>query len=116
MYTDKAANRKLPLLLLLSAALLCAAFLFLRSQQPVREELHAEGARAIQTAVEKSARQCYAIEGVYPPDLNYLETNYGLQLNTRDYYIHYDIYASNIPPEVKVLPKPSVQASGRSSH
>ena len=56
-------------------------------------------------AVERSARQCYAVEGVYPPDLDYLRENYGLQVNTRDYVISYEIYASNIPPTVKVVLK-----------
>ena len=62
-------------------------------------------AAAIRRTVENSARQCYVIEGVYPPDLKYLEENYGLQINTDEFYIQYDIYASNQPPSVKVVGK-----------
>ena len=45
------------------------------------------------------------VEGVYPPDLHYLEENYGLQINTAEFYVVYDIYASNMPPTVKVVAK-----------
>ena len=55
--------------------------------------------------MESSARQCYVVEGVYPPDLDYLRDNYGLQINTDDYYVVYDIYASKQPPTVKVVAK-----------
>lgn len=64
-----------------------------------------DSSAAIRTAVERSARQCYAVEGIYPPDLDYLRENYGLQVNTDDYYISYEIYASNVAPTVKVVAK-----------
>ena len=62
-----------------------------------------ESIAAIKAAVERAALQCYVVEGVYPPDLQYLRDNYGLQINTDDYYVVYDIYASNQPPTVKVV-------------
>lgn len=51
------------------------------------------------------AVQCYALEGHYPPDVAYLEQNYGLQLDTDTYVYHYDLFASNILPHVAVLQK-----------
>jgi hypothetical protein len=47
--------------------------------------------------------QCYALEGAYPPDLAYLEDNYGLMLDRSRYIYHYELFASNIFPDVKVL-------------
>ena len=47
--------------------------------------------------------QCYALEGAYPPSLEYLSENYGLQLDTQRYIYHYDMYASNILPDVRVF-------------
>jgi hypothetical protein len=67
-----------------------------------------EGATAIQDTVQKSALQCYVVEGVYPPDLKYLEDHYGLQINTDDFYVTYDVFASNQPPTVVVTPKSAV--------
>ena len=49
--------------------------------------------------------QCYALEGSYPPDLEYLEENYGLQLNEDKYIYHYEMFASNILPDVQIFAK-----------
>ena len=59
-------------------------------------------AAAIREAVQRSALQCYAVEGAYPSDLQYLEDNYGLQVNKQDFYVTYDAFASNLPPTVRV--------------
>lgn len=49
--------------------------------------------------------QCYALEGEYPPDLAYLEQNYGLLLDRDKYIYHYELFAANIFPDVKVFAK-----------
>ncbi len=43
------------------------------------------------------------MEGAYPPSLEYLEENYGLQINEREFFVSYEIFASNVPPTVKVI-------------
>lgn len=47
--------------------------------------------------------QCYALEGAYPPDLQYLEDNYGMIMDKSRYIYHYEVFASNMFPDVKVL-------------
>ena len=104
MYSDR-KPQKAPRLLLAAGILAVLVLLFVLVSSaggPGRKE---SGALAIREAVEQSARQCYAVEGVYPPSLQYLCDNYGLQVNTEDYYVHYTAYASNLPPEVRVTPK-----------
>lgn len=101
MYSDK--RRRLPGWLLPAACIflifVLLAWLALgHSGSDVREE----GALAIRETIRRSALQCYAVEGVYPPDLEYLEKNYGLQVNTKEYYVTYDAFASNLPPTVIV--------------
>lgn len=56
----------------------------------------------IQDIIEKYAIQCYASEGSYPPDLAYLVDNYGLILDEERYIYDYDIFASNVMPEIIV--------------
>lgn len=84
-------------------ALLAALAVFLWVPASGGKDLREEGAAALKAAVERCALQCYVVEGVYPASLSYLEEHYGLQVNKEDYYVVYDIFASNIPPEVKVL-------------
>lgn len=56
----------------------------------------------VKTAVKNAALTCYAVEGAYPEDLDYLRENYGLAYNTEAYVVHYDAFASNIMPDIQV--------------
>ncbi|NLL59896.1 MAG: hypothetical protein GX243_03510, partial [Tissierellia bacterium] len=64
-----------------------------------------EGHRILSDAIIRSAVQCYAIEGFYPPDIEYLENNYGLLVDHDKYFVSYRVFASNIIPEVDVFIK-----------
>ncbi len=59
----------------------------------------------IKEAIEKASIQCYALEGSYPPNLEYLEEHYGLVLDEEKYFYFYEIFASNIMPDVEVYEK-----------
>ena len=56
-------------------------------------------------AIERAARQCYALEGAYPPTLEYLEENYGLMLDRDRFHYLYEVIGSNIHPIIEVLDK-----------
>lgn len=56
------------------------------------------------STIERYAIQCYASEGSYPPSLEYLEANYGLQLNRDRYLYYYEIFAANVIPDIRVIP------------
>lgn len=61
-----------------------------------------EGAETLRNAVTRACVQCYAIEGRYPPDVAYLEENYGIQIDRRRYHVFYNGFASNIMPEITI--------------
>ena len=65
-------------------------------------------AQLVRDSVMSCVVQCYALEGRYPDDLEYLQENYGLQLDTDRYIYHYDKFASNILPDVQVFARPGV--------
>jgi hypothetical protein len=104
MYADKAKRIGLRIGLIVLAALLLAGGIALFSRASARD-LREESAAAIEQAIRKNALQCYVVEGVYPPNLAYLQDNYGLQVNTDDFYIHYEAFAPNLPPTIKVTAK-----------
>ncbi len=58
-----------------------------------------------QAAIQKAVVNCYAIEGVYPPDEKYLEDHYGLVINHEKYIVQYESAGSNVMPSVEVLVK-----------
>lgn len=111
MYTDrKKGNGHAALIaliaVLVTAVVVIAALLIGFGGAEKRQE----GARAIRDLIERTARQCYAVEGVYPPNLAYLEDHYGIEVNKKDYYVTYEAFASNVPPSVIVTPEGSTHA------
>ena len=100
MYSDRLTKRKSWILWALLILLLLGALALLFSDGG--RDIDDSSALAIREAVQRSALQCYAVEGAYPPDLRYLEENYGLQVNQQDFYVTYDAFASNLPPTVRV--------------
>ena len=104
MYSD-AAKRSRSRMIWPIAALVIAALIFFAVGKKPGRDIREESAAAIRDAVQRAALQCYAVEGIYPPDLEYLEDNYGLKINTKDFYVTYDAFASNLPPTVIVQSK-----------
>jgi len=52
---------------------------------------------------EESAYVCYAVEGAYPPDLDYLKEHYHLSYNEHKFRVTYDSFASNMMPDIYVV-------------
>lgn len=63
-----------------------------------------EGCRQLELALRRAAVACYAAEGIYPPTLDYLTEHFGIQIQDK-YIVHYEIFASNLMPEITVLEK-----------
>ena len=64
----------------------------------------AEGHKTLREAIARASVQCYAIEGRYLPSVEYLEENYGVQIDRERYNVFYEGFASNIMPEITVIP------------
>ena len=62
-----------------------------------------EGLRIVEESISRSIVSCYAIEGQYPSDLAYLQDNYGLSIDESKYYVRYEVFATNIMPEVTII-------------
>lgn len=94
----------IPAGLILSVALLAlvmAAGLFgLRAADEARG---AESVRVLEDSIRRAAVSCYAIEGRYPDTLQYLEKNYGVYVDEEEYAVFYEVFATNIMPDVTVI-------------
>ena len=53
--------------------------------------------------IRKAAVQCFALEGEYPMDVEYLAT-YGVKFEKEKFLYHYEWVAGNLPPNVMVFP------------
>ena len=76
---------------------------FLSGLSNLREGRRSEGRQQLEDAVRRSAVACYAAEGIYPPSLEYLEEHYGIQVDRDRYTVVYEVFASNLMPDVTVL-------------
>lgn len=82
----------------------CAAVIFV-SLANYGSEYGDKRAQEVKGTIINTVAQCYALEGKYPPDLKYLEDHYGLQLDRERYTYHYELFASNIFPNIRVFSK-----------
>lgn len=73
--------------------------------QNVSASASEERLSAMEQAVRRAVVQCYAIEGIYPTSLDYLEQNYGLILDNERYIYHYQVYGANLLPGIAVFAK-----------
>ena len=71
--------------------------------QSAAENSAEEHLRLTEETLRRAVVSCYALEGRYPPDVAYLQKQYGLQLNNEKYIVHYEIFAENIMPDITIL-------------
>ncbi len=57
----------------------------------------------LEDSIRRTCVACYATEGVYPPNLTYLEEHYGIQIDRSRYAVFYEIFAENLMPEITVV-------------
>lgn len=95
-------NKKL--LLTVAAALLVVIW-FITAVVQLRSGQVRQGTRQLEDAIRKAAVACYAAEGVYPPNLEYLTEHYGVRIQEGRYTVYYEIFADNLMPEITVLEK-----------
>ena len=56
-------------------------------------------------ALRRGAVSCYAQEGFYPPDLDFLLSYSGVRYDPDRYFVRYEIFASNLMPDITVIEK-----------
>ena len=84
------------------AAFLLLFVLFLQGINVVNEATMTKQKENLETALSRSITQCYAVEGVYPPSLDYVINHYGVLYDEETFQIDYEYTESNLRPEVKV--------------
>ncbi|NLZ81553.1 MAG: hypothetical protein GX913_07130 [Clostridiales bacterium] len=79
------------------------AVYFISAFSGVSKSVNKQEQEALEQAINRAIVSCYAIEGVYPVDLAYLEEHYGIAVNYDKYIIDYNAIGSNIKPSIQVL-------------
>lgn len=91
-------------MLLTIGSLLLAAVVLVNGVGSMSRTSQNEQLAAAEKAVRRAAVQCYAFEGIYPPGIDYLKNHYGLLVDSEKYNVDYQCFASNIMPDITVIP------------
>ena len=90
---------------LISALLIISClYLFLAGTKSIAAKTEAEQLSVLDQAIRRATIQCYAIEGRYPPSVEYLEEHYGIVIDRSRYNVFYSGWASNVMPDITVIP------------
>ena len=92
-------NRKEIAIVLLMVLLLAGVFMLVSRLSSTQSSAQTQ---FVQDAVRNAALTCYAVEGAYPEDVEYLRQNYGLAYDQDRYMVSYDASMGNMVPVIYV--------------
>ncbi|MCL1804789.1 MAG: hypothetical protein FWG28_02120 [Clostridiales bacterium] len=69
-----------------------------------QEQAAGQAQKLTEESIRRAAVQCYALEGIYPVNIEYLMDHYGIRPDTNRFIIHYQFIADNLLPDISVLP------------
>ena len=91
--------------ILLPAVCIVVLLCFLSGISNVSGSHADEDKRRLEDAVRRNTVACFAAEGMYPPNLAYLEEYYGVQIDRKRYDVIYQPIAENLMPDITVIEK-----------
>ncbi|MEG2082000.1 MAG: hypothetical protein RR011_02095 [Oscillospiraceae bacterium] len=80
-----------------------SVFLLWNTTEKISRTTETQQQKSIEKAIVQGAVHCYATQGSYPQDVQYLKEHYGLHYDEDKYFVDYSIFASNIMPEITVI-------------
>lgn len=97
-YTDrKSRSRWLYLLAPVFLILFWIGVNYVSSSTVVRQQ------ESLQNALNRDIIHCYAVEGFYPPSLDYMKEHYGLTYDEDLFTVDYQPVGTNMSPYVTIL-------------
>ena len=87
--------------------LLCplVLILYIQGLSSIDESTISRQQESLEKAINRDIIHCYAVEGFYPPSLEYIEDHYGLTYDKELFFVDYQPIASNLRPNVTILLK-----------
>lgn len=79
------------------------AVIFMNGLGSAKQSSEAEERRIAEESIRRAVVSCYAIEGAYPQNYEYIKENYGVRIDESKFSVMYEIFASNIMPEITIF-------------
>lgn len=77
---------------------------FLVSLKNVSSDIDDNELVTLRKSIDRAIVNCYAIEGAYPENLEYIEKNYGVVVDKDKFRVIYEVLGPNILPNVIIEP------------
>ncbi len=77
--------------------------LFVLGLSSISETTVSRQQESLENALNRDIIHCYAVEGFYPPSLEYIEEHYGLVYDKDLFFVDYQPIGSNLRPDVTIL-------------
>ena len=91
---------------ILAIALFLLVFcLFFTAITNVSSKTSADQTKLLHQAITRGITHCYATEGHYPENLDYLKTHYGITYDEEVYFVDYKVLGKNIFPDITIIEK-----------
>ena len=87
----------------LFVVLAALVFCLVRASDKMGSGQQAESLKQLDASIRKATMTWYATEGVYPPSVQYLKENYGIQIDEDRYSVFYEIEGANLMPSITVM-------------
>jgi len=71
----------------------------------MKMQLEVQESDRLESALKTAAINCYAMEGSYPDSAEYLINHYGIIIDESKYHVFYEVFATNIMPDIRVYRK-----------
>ena len=82
-------------------AVIIGVFLFYIGS--ISDRSGSESKKVTEQAIRRALVSCYAIEGVYPSSVDYLEKNYGVLIDHSRYEVNFQTVGANVIPAVQLI-------------
>ena len=86
-----------------AATVCCALAIFFGAMGNLNVDSGEQSRRQLEETLRRAAVACYAAQGAYPPDLDYIEEHWGVQIDRSRYAVFYQVEGSNLMPDITVL-------------
>lgn len=82
-------------------------FLFIYGISAVSNSSVVNDREILTEAINRDVIHCYCVEGMYPPNVKYMQDKYGLTYDSDKFIVDYEYIGANIMPKVTIIDKSS---------
>lgn len=84
-------------------AFIAAVVLVLFGLSEISKTTDGNRRESLETAIRRDVMHCYAVEGMYPPSLEYIKTHYGLLYDEDEFFVDYRPIGGNLMPDITII-------------